>query len=103
MSLPDMMEWAKEHPDRAAVRIAELERENAALRNEIVRLNNQTNWVCKCGGTDCAGQKENAALREALAFYADPHSYGLNGGNFQRVASDHVMKARAALRKEEQP
>lgn len=40
-----------------------LERENAALRNEIVRLNNQTMWVCSCGGTDCAGQKENAALR----------------------------------------
>lgn len=41
-----------------------LERENAELRNEIARLNNQTNWVCKCGGTDCEGQKENAALRE---------------------------------------
>lgn len=43
-----------------------LERENAALRNEVVRLNNQTMWVCSCGGTDCAGQKENAALRAAL-------------------------------------
>ena len=35
------------------------------LRNEIARLNGQTNWVCKCGGTDCEGQKENAALRVA--------------------------------------
>ena len=33
------------------------------LRNEIARLNGQTNWVCKCGGTDCEGQRENAALR----------------------------------------
>ena len=37
------------------------------LRNEIARLKGQTNWVCKCGGTDCEGQKENAALRQALA------------------------------------
>lgn len=29
------------------------------LRNEIARLNNQTNWVCTCGGTDTKGQKEN--------------------------------------------
>lgn len=29
------------------------------LRNEIARLNNQTNWVCSCGGTDTKGQKEN--------------------------------------------
>lgn len=42
----------------------QLERENAALRNEVARLNNQTNWVCSCGGTDCAGQRENTALRE---------------------------------------
>lgn len=34
------------------------------LRNEIARLKGQTNWVCKCGGTDCEGQRENAALRE---------------------------------------
>ena len=47
-------------------KLVKLERENAALRNEIARLNNQTNWVCSCGGTDCAGQKENAALRAAL-------------------------------------
>jgi hypothetical protein len=36
------------------------------LRNEIARLNNQTNWVCACGGTDTEGQKENAALKAAL-------------------------------------
>ena len=36
------------------------------LRNEIARLKNQTNWVCKCGGTDCEGQKENAELHATL-------------------------------------
>ncbi len=36
------------------------------LRNEIARLKGQTNWVCKCGGTDCEGQKENADLRDTL-------------------------------------
>ena len=51
----------------ASQQLARLERENTALRNEIARLNNQTNWVCKCGGTDCEGQRENAALRELAA------------------------------------
>ena len=36
------------------------------LRNEIARLKGQTNWVCKCGGTDCEGQRENADLRNTL-------------------------------------
>lgn len=46
---------------------ADLERENAALRNEIARLNGQTIWMCACGGTDCEGREENAALREGIA------------------------------------
>ena len=45
--------------DIAAVNIDKLREEIKALRNEIARLNNQTNWVCKCGGTDTKGQKEN--------------------------------------------
>lgn len=32
------------------------------LRNELARANAHTNWVCKCGGTDSKGQKENADL-----------------------------------------
>ena len=44
-------------------KLDKLEAENAKLRNELARVNNQTNWECTCGGTDCAGQKENAALR----------------------------------------
>lgn len=34
-----------------------------------------TRWQCVCGGTDCEGQKENAALRALLkeaADYLDP-------------------------------
>lgn len=130
MSLPDMIEWAEEHPDRAAVRIAELERENAALRrdvyqcpptsensyegfkwsdaceelerevtalrNEIARLNGQTVWVCACGGTDCAGQKENAALREALDDL-------LSTCEAQGFRADLLDKARTALGKETRP
>ena len=44
--------------DIASVNIDKLREEIKALRNEIARLNNQTNWVCKCGGTDTEGQKE---------------------------------------------
>lgn len=38
------------------------------LRNEIARLNGQTNWVCSCGGTDCEGQKENEKLQSELNY-----------------------------------
>jgi hypothetical protein len=43
-----------------------LERENADLRAKLARLDGLTNWVCSCGGTDCKGQEENAALREKV-------------------------------------
>ena len=48
------------------------------LRNEIARLKNQTNWVCKCGGTDCEGQKENEKLRQALAIESERSLYWRN-------------------------
>ena len=38
--------------------------DNTALCNKLAALENQTQWECSCGGTDCEGQKENAALRE---------------------------------------
>lgn len=41
----------------------QLQRNNAELRNELASLKHQTQWECSCGGTDCEGQKENAALR----------------------------------------
>lgn len=87
-------------PWKLAEEMAELKRENAALRNEIVRLNNQTMWVCSCGGTDCAGREENAALRsllkESLEWLDD---YGLRMSG----TSDLVDRVEIALRKEEQP
>lgn len=38
--------------------------DNTALCNKLASLENQSQWKCTCGGTDCEGQKENAALRE---------------------------------------
>ena len=38
--------------------------DNTALCNKLAALENQTQWECSCGGTDCEGQKENAALRK---------------------------------------
>ena len=52
----ERIHWFQETVDK-------LERENAALRNELASLKHQTQWECSCGGTDCEGQKENAALR----------------------------------------
>jgi predicted nuclease with TOPRIM domain len=37
--------------------------DNTALCNRLAALENQTQWECSCGGTDCEGQKENAVLR----------------------------------------
>lgn len=51
------------------------------LRNEVARLNGQTMWVCTCGGTDCAGRKENAALRESLAIEQERSIYWRNIAN----------------------
>lgn len=62
-TLRDTMTRLHSECDIEARKAVAAERNNAALRNEIARLNNQTMWVCSCGGTDCAGQKENAALR----------------------------------------
>ena len=42
------------------------ERELNEARADNARLNGHTNWQCVCGGTDCAGQKENAKLRGLL-------------------------------------
>ena len=42
-----------------------IERDNAELHNKLATLQHQTQWKCSCGGTDCEGQKENAALRES--------------------------------------
>lgn len=41
---------------------------------------------------------EAARLREALKFYADPHSYGLNGGSNERIIKDRGQQAQKALK-----
>ena len=84
--------------DLEARKAVAAERNNAALRNEIARLNGQTNWVCKCGGTDCAGQRENAALREWVKEEGrrnDVCTYGI----LKEVCED----CRCGKRKEAQP
>lgn len=65
-TMPDNV-WSKadlvKQVHQALAERDDADRKNLALRNEIARLNGQTVWVCACGGTDCAGQKENAALK----------------------------------------
>lgn len=86
MSLPDMMEWAKEHPDRAAVRIAELERDNTALRADKERLD----WL------------------ESKAFEHRNHQTGDSLGFEWTITSEpecdnNIRSAIDAARKEAQP
>ena len=102
----------------ASQQLARLERENTELRNEIARLNSQTNWVCKCGGTDCEGQKENAALRAdkerlldilqrwqrmADEWYAEADQYGFGEPNITAGMINDTRAAIDAVSKEEQP
>lgn len=84
MSLPDMIEWAEEHPDRAAVRIAELERENAALR---AALDQQANY-----------QRELRADRDRLdwlavtdVWFVEPATESYTPETF-RAEIDRIMK-----------
>jgi hypothetical protein len=65
MSAEISIEWIKANAAFVASRIVKLERENADLRAKLARLDGLTNWVCSCGGTDCKGQEENAALKAA--------------------------------------
>ena len=72
----------------ASQQLARLERENTELRNEIARLNNQTNWVCKCGGTDCEGQRENAALRELTSTLGAPNHINIPVEKWRELRED---------------
>lgn len=72
----------------ASQQLARLERENSELRNEIARLNNQTNWVCKCGGTDCEGQRENAALRELTSTLGAPNHINIPVEKWREMRED---------------
>lgn len=62
---------ARLQAEAVIVLLCQLERENAELRNKLAGLENQSQWQCSCGGTDCEGLKENAALRKALYAQAD--------------------------------
>ena len=88
-------------------KLDKLEAENAELRNELARVNNQTNWECTCGGTDCAGQNENAELREALASAEVGLKHALMmepGDPFKRIkAITAALDAVRSEKKEAQP
>lgn len=100
----ERIHWFQETVDK-------LERENAALRNELASLKHQTQWKCSCGGTDCEGQKENAALRsllrEAITEHVDP--YDLPEGDQYIARAKAVLgipptqEAVTAARKEDKP
>ena len=87
----------------ASQQLARLERENTELRNEIARLNNQTNWVCKCGGTDCEGQRENAALRADKERLDWLEEHDGNMGWLHQCRYSSIRAAIDAARKEAQP
>lgn len=78
---------------RAKIEVEALQRENAALRNRVASLENQSLWKCTCGGTDCEGQKENkvlrSLLREAITEHVDP--YDLPEGD------DYIARVKTAL------
>lgn len=48
-------------------------------------------------------RSEVAALREALRYYADPQTYGLSGGSWDRIRGDTGRIARAALSRPGRP
>lgn len=57
--------------------------ENRKLRNEIARLNGQTRWQCKCGGTDTS-----SAWRQALD---ELDSQGIRIENLKMVLEDWMV------------
>ena len=67
------------------------------LRNEIARLNGQTNWVCSCGGTDCKGQQENADLRGTLDAVIEADGRAADLWRAAHPGKDLVIPDRAKL------
>lgn len=63
--------------------------DNTALCNKLAALENQTQWECSCGGTDCEGQKENAALRKLVQ-----HWYKLVPQNIRSSIEDAQKEAK---------
>ena len=71
-----------------AARVQEMERE----RDEIA-----ARWK-EDFELRCSLEQQVARLQEALRFYADPHTYGLNGGTNERIIKDRGQQAQQALK-----
>jgi hypothetical protein len=78
--------------------IQTLERDNADLRAKLARLDGLTNWVCSCGGTDCKGQEENAALRNEVDEQARLNGKGAERELALRAKVEMLERGNAALR-----
>ena len=63
--------------------------DNTALCNKLAALENQTQWECSCGGTDCEGIKENAELRSLVQ-----HWYKLVPQNIRSSIEDAQKEAK---------
>lgn len=109
----DIQSWSNSNlteMEELLQKVQQLERENAALRekaeryrlvtlrqdadntalcNKLAALENQTQWECSCGGTDCEGQKENAALRKLVQ-----HWYKLVPENIRSSIEDAQKEAK---------
>ena len=79
--------------------IQTLERDNADLRAKLARLDGLTNWVCSCGGTDCKGQEENAALRNEVDEQARLNGKGAERELAMRAKVETLERGNAALEK----
>lgn len=78
--------------------IQTLERDNADLRAKLARLDGLTNWVCSCGGTDCKGQEENAALRNEVDEQARLNGKGAERELALRAKVEMLERGNTALR-----
>lgn len=77
--------------------IALLRHENAELKAKLDRATRDgSRWQCSCGGTDCAGMKENAELREKLEGQKSlcDELENLNTGHCQELAAPREDRAR---------
>ena len=79
--------------------IQTLERDNADLRAKLARLDGLTNWVCSCGGTDCKGQEENAALRNEVEEQARLNGKGSERELALRTTIDQLYRQNSELEK----
>lgn len=82
------LRWVVASHRALAARVQEMERE----RDEIA-----ARWK-EDFELRCSLEQQVARLQEALRFYADPHTYGLNGGTNERIIKDRGQQAQQALK-----